>query len=141
MDELKAVYGEHPNWEFVQPGIRSIYNDEDGLFYDVKDDVDLGRNIVAEETALSRRDDSEVCYINGIYFGNENIENNPIRHRDNRNAPKYNVTPFGYSRIGEHFFYYKSMMNCLGWDNMMYDAMSEVVMNRAFLEVDMPIVS
>ncbi len=138
-EELEAKYGDHPNWAYVQSGIRSLYNDQDGLFYDIKDDNNTPLSIVAEETALSRRDDSEVCFVNGIYLGAANIEDNPIKHRDNNDAPKYNVTPFGYSRIGEHFFYYKSMMNCLGWDNMLYDAMSEVVMNRALLEVEMPI--
>ena len=131
-DELEAKWGEHENWVFVQEGIRSIYSEEDGLFYDVKDDNNP--NLVAEETALTRRDDHEVTFIGGVYFGNKNIENNPIKHRDNRNAPKYNLTPFGYHRIGEHFFYYKSMMNAIGWDNELYDAMSEVVMNNAFLE-------
>jgi len=136
-EELRAKYENHPNWSFVRKGIKSIYNDEDGLFYDIKDDEHP--NLVSEETWLNRREDSEVCFLNGIYMGDENVENNPIRHRDNKNAPKYNVVPFGYMRIGDHFFYYKSMMNALGWDNMLYDAMSEVVMNRALLEVEMPV--
>lgn len=96
--ELEAKYGEHPNWNYVQEGIRSIYNDEDGLFYDIKDEEHP--NLVAEETALTRREDHEVPFINGIYMGNDNIEDNPIKHRDNLNRPKYNVTPFGYNRIG-----------------------------------------
>lgn len=138
-EELEAKYGEHPNWQFVQKGVRSVYSEEDGLFYDAKDDDNP--NLVAEETAMSRRGDSEVCFLGGIYMGAENIDDNPMRHRDNFGAPKYDVIPFGFHRIGEHFFYYKSMMNAVGWDNMLYDAMSEVVMNRAFLEVDMPIVT
>ncbi len=135
--ELEAKYGDHDNWVFVQEGIRSLYNDEDGLFYDIKDDEHL--TIVAEETYLNRREDTEVCFINGIYFGESKVEDNPIKHRNQKDAPMYNVVPFGYYRIGEHFFYYKSMMNALGWDNDYYDAMTEVVMNRALLEVDMPI--
>lgn len=138
--ELEAEFGEHQNWPFVQTGIRSIYNDEDALFYDVKDNDHP--DLVAKETVLCRRDDSEVVFLGGIYMGEtegENyIEMNPIYHRDNRNAPKYNVVPFGYHRIGEHFFYYKSMMNAVGWDNTLYDAMSEVVMNNALLEQDPP---
>ena len=55
-DELEAKYGSHDNWEFVQSGVRSIYNDEDGLFYDIKDPDHP--YLVAEETALTRRDDS-----------------------------------------------------------------------------------
>ena len=135
--ELEAKYGNHEHWEYVQTGIRSIYNDEDGLFYDVRDDEHP--NLVAEEIYLNRRGDAEIPLINGIYVGDSRIDDNPIKHRDNRNNPKYNITPFGYSRIGEHFFYYKSLMNSVGWDNNFYDAMSEVVMNRALLEVEMPI--
>lgn len=137
--ELEAKYGQHPNWVFVQEGLRSVYNAEDGLFYDIRDEEHP--HLVAEEIALSRRDDSEVPFIGGIYMGDEDVYNNPILHRDNRNAPKYNVVPFVYNRIGEHFFYGKSMMNAVGWDNTLYDAMSEVVMNNALLEQDPPSVS
>ncbi len=139
-NELKAKYEGHPNWEFVQPGVRSIINQEDGLFYDVKDKSRADRNIVSEEIVLNRRGDSEVPFVNGVYLGNmDSIDDNPIKHRDNRGAPKYNVIPFGYSRIGSHFFYYKSMMNCLGWDNMLYDAQNEIFMNRSLLEAEMPV--
>jgi hypothetical protein len=137
-DELKARYGEHKNWVFVTKGIKSIYNDEDGLFYDVKDD-EQNVNLVAEEIWYNRREDLEVPFINGIYMGDDNVDANPIKHRDNFNRPKYNVVPFGYMRIGDHFFYYKSMMNALQWDNMAYDAMSEIVFNRAILENEMPV--
>ena len=133
--EAEALYSEHENWVFVQPGIKSIYADE-GLFYDVKDDDHP--QLVAEEIYLNRRDDTEVCFLNGIYMGASNVDANPIRHRDNRGTPKYNVIPFGYHRIGQHYFYYKSMMNAVGWDNLLYDAMSEVIMNNAILEQDPP---
>ena len=135
---LEGKYGSHKNWMFVQDGIKSVYNEEDGIFYDCKDN-DARDNLLAEETWLCRTEDLEICFVNGIYMGDDEVDANPIKHRDNRGAPKYNLVPFGYSRIGEHFFYYKSMMNALGWDNALYDAMSEVVMNRAFLEVEMPI--
>lgn len=134
--EAEAKYGNHPNWEYVEPGIRSIYNEEDGLFYDIKDEDHPF--LVEELTHKIRREDSEVCYINGIYFGNENIEANPIKHRDNRNAPKYNLTPFGYQRINEHFFFYKSLVNIVGWDDKLYDALTEVTMNREFLDLEPP---
>ena len=135
--ELEATYGKHENWDYVQNGIKSVYNEENGLFYDIFDDEHS--TLVAEETYLNRREDAEICFINGIYFGESNVNNNPIKHRDYRNAPKYNVIPFGYYRIGEHFFYYKSMMNALGWDNMLIDAMYEVGMNNELLQQDMPI--
>lgn len=136
--ELKAKYEDHPNWQYLQPGIKAVFNEEDGLFYDVKDE-DEHQFLVAEDTWSCRRDDAEVIFLNGIYFGNENVEWNPIKHRDNRNAPKYNLTPFGYQRINEHFFFFKSLINVTGWDNQLLDAMYEVQMNRDFLDLEAPV--
>lgn len=136
--ELEALYGKHPNWQYVKDGIKTLYSDDDNRFYDVKDDDHP--TLVSEEVYLNRMKDIEVPFVNGIYMGDEDVEANPIRHRDNKGAPKYNVIPFGYARIGEHFYFFKSMMNIMHWDNNFYDAMTEVVMNRALLEVDMPVV-
>lgn len=138
--ELKSLYRDNPNWKYVQKGIKSIYNDNDGLFYDIKDDEHP--DLVAEEIWESRQEDLEIPLINGIYMGNGSPESkeNAIKHRDNKNNPKYNIVQFGYSHIGENFVYYKSLMNCLQWENMKYDAMDELIMNRALLEVDLPIV-
>lgn len=134
-DTARAEYEQHENWQYVRPGIKTIYNDEDGLFYDVKDEVHR-TYLVEKVTPMYRRDDTEAAFINGIYMGNvDDIEANPMHHRDNFNAPKYNVIPFGYSRIGEHFAFYKSMMNTLGWDNQLIDAMYEVRMNKEFLDL------
>lgn len=138
--EAQAKWQHHSNWVYVQPGIKSIYSEEYGVFYDVVDDQHP--DLVEEIVYQNRREDCEVVFINGVYFGEEEIDpvlGNPILHRDNRNAPKYNVVPFGYHRINEHFFYNKSLMNTLGWDNDLYDAMTEIVMNRAFLEQNMPV--
>lgn len=134
--EAEAQYSEHEHWDFVQPGMTSVI-DDNGRFYDIKDDDHP--SLVEKVTYLNRREDTEVCFLGGIYMGDTDVDANPIRHRDNFDAPRYNVVPFGYSRIGEHFFYYKSMMNALGWDNMLYDAMAEIGMNRAILETEMPL--
>lgn len=135
--EAQAKYGDHENWDYVMPGTRSIYSQSEGLFYDVKDDDHP--LLVEEVTYINRREDTEVCFVGGIYMGNENTESNPIRHRDNRNAPKYNIVPFGYQRINEHFYFYKSLMNAQYWDNQLLDAQYEVGMNRLFLDTNMPI--
>lgn len=136
-EELRAKYEEHPNWGFLKPGIKSVYNSDDGLFYDVKDDEHP--NLCEEVTWECRREDMEVCYLNGIYFGDENnVDWNPIRHRDNRNAPKYDFAPFGYHRVNEHFFYYASLMFEVGWDDKLIDAMYQVTMNREFIDLEPP---
>jgi hypothetical protein len=136
--EAEAKYGRHENWMYVQPGVKTLYSEDDGLYYDLKDDDHPF--LVEEAIYLNRRDDTEVAFVNGIYFGNnEDVEGNPVRHRDNRNAPKYNVTPFGYQRVNEHFFYYKSLMNVQYWDNQLLDAQYQIGMNRAFLDANMPV--
>ena len=136
--EAEARWKDHNNWVYVQPGVKAIYSDEDGLFYDVFDQ-EQHKNLVEECTFYCRRKDTEICFINGIYMGDVNVEANPIKHRDNRNAPKYNVVPFGYERINEHFFYYKSLMNRIGWDNALIDAVYENTMNRDILDLFTPI--
>lgn len=135
--EAKAIHGDHENFVYVQSGIKTIYNDEDGLFYDIKDDDHP--HLVEEVTYLCRRTDTEVCYLNGIYMGDADVEANPMHHRDHRNAPKYNIIPFGYERINEHFFFYKSLINRVGWDDKLLDAMYEITMNREILDVLTPI--
>src|SRR3990167_1343668 len=135
--ELEAKYKGHPNWGYVQRGIKTIYSENDGLFYDVVDDTNS--DFLVEEAAwASRGEDTEVPFINGIYMGDMNLEANPIKHRDNRGAPKYPETPFGYERIGEHFFFYKSLMFKVGWDDKLLDAMYEIGMNKAILDTLMP---
>lgn len=135
--EAEAKYEDHEDWNFVQPGISSVFNDEDGLFYDTVDQDHDG--LVEEVIYKNRRDDCEIPYVGGIYMGDSDTEGNPIKHRDNRNVPKYNIVPFGYQRINEHFYFYKSLMNIQYWDNQLLDAQYEMGMNRAFLDTNMPI--
>jgi len=137
-EEAEALFGEQDNWGYVQAGIQSIYNDEDGLFYEVKDDEH--DHLVEIVYAESRREDMEVPFVNGIFMGNEeDIEMNPIKHRDSRGAPKYDIVPFGYERINEHFFYYKSLVNNVGWDHQLLDALYEVTMNKEILDLLPPV--
>lgn len=135
--EAKAKYGEHKDWGFVAPGIRTIMNSTDNLFYDTKDDEHPA--LVSEEIWYSRREDTEIPVVGGIYMGRDNIEENPVKHRDYLNRPKYNIVPFGYQRITEHFFFYKSLMNAMYWDDRLIDAQYEMAMNRVFLDTNMPI--
>jgi len=135
--ELESKYGKHENWGYLQAGIKSIYSESDGLFYDIKDDDHP--NLVEEVTWENRKEDSEICFLNGIYFGNENIEWNQINHRDNNNAPKYDIVPFGYHRVNEHFFYFTSLMNEAHWDDRLIDAMYQNTMNREFLDLEQPV--
>jgi len=135
--EAEAKYGKHENWNYVGAGQQTVYNEDDGLFYEIKDDEHPF--LVEEVTYKNRREDCEVCFLGGIYMGNTNVDNNPIKHRDNFGAPRYNIQQFGFYPIGSHFFFYKSMMNAMRWDNALYDASTEIIANRAILDAEMPI--
>lgn len=136
-DEARAKWEKHPNFAYVSPGIKCVFNEDNGLFYEVKDNEHPF--MVEEATVKRRRDDTEIVYLNGVYMGNEEVEWNPIRHRDNYDAPRYNVTPFGYERITEHYYFFKSLMFRVGWDDKLMDAAYEVQMNRELLDLETPL--
>lgn len=135
--EAQAKYGKHENWTHVGVGKQTVYNEDDGLFYDIKDDEHP--YLVEEVTYKNRREDTEVCFLGGVYMGDTDVDNNPIKHRDNFGAPRYNIQQFGFYPIGSHFFFCKSMMNTMRWDNALYDASTEIIANRAILDAEMPI--
>jgi hypothetical protein len=136
--EAEAEYSKHDNFTFVQKGIKALYSEADGLFYDIKDEENP--HLVEEVTAYCRRDDLEVVYINGIYMSDKDVNANAFSHRDNRNAPKVPITPFGYERIGEHFYFYKSLINNVGWDHTLLDQMYGITMNKEILDLLPPMV-
>lgn len=137
--DAKKKYGKHPNWDYVQKGNTAVFNGEDGLFYDVFDSENP--NYVKETIFSWRADDTEIPYLGGVYMGSENTEWNPVKHRDLKNQPKYNIVPFGYSLISEHFAFYKSLMNTLQWEDSFYDEFSRNVLNREIIDLLPPTVS
>lgn len=136
-DEAKAKYGDMPDFDFVKKGHTVVYNEDDSLYYDVKDDDHP--NLVEEFTPMYRRDDEEVTILGGIPMVKGSLEDERVKHRDNFDAPRYNIQQFGFYPIGSHFLFYKSMMNAMRWDNALYDASTEILANRALLEADFPV--
>lgn len=134
--DVKKRWDWHDNFDYVTPGIKTVFSAEEGLFYDIKDEEHKG--LVEEATGWCRQTDTEVTFLNGIYMGEDNVDANPINHRDNFNTPKVPLVPFGYERINEHFFFWKSFTNRVGWDNALIDAMYENQMNRDTLDIFTP---
>ena len=136
--DAEKKYGKHENWNSVQRGVNCVLNEDNGLFYDVYDADNS--ELVKETICMWRGEDLEVPFLGGVYMGDDNTDWNRMKHRDNFNSPKYDIVPFGFHRISEHFFFYKSLMNSLGWDDQLIDAMYENVMNNEFLNQNLPIV-
>lgn len=136
-DDAKALYGGHEDFEVVSPGQETIFDAETGLFYDQFDE-DLP-TLVKETTYYNRREDTQVAFIGGVYLGDSNVDANPMKHRDNRNAPKYPQAKTGYEPIDtKKFYYYKSAVNKLAHDQQLVDRMWQMRMDGTFLETMPP---
>lgn len=108
-DTAQGLWGEKEDFEkYVAPGVKAIYNEDDGLMYDVDDDNDM---LVEEVTYYNRRQDIEIPFVNGVYMGNEDTEKNPMTHKTNKGKPRYPIVAFGAEPIDAmRFFGYKSLV-------------------------------
>lgn len=145
-DEAKALYGDHKNFEHVTPGVKALYSNDDGSFYDVKDDDNP--TLVEEVTYFNRREDMQVPFINGIYLGEDKVEDNIFKHRrtivlendEVATIPVYKFAKSGYEPIDEmRFFYYKSAAAKLGPDQDLVDTLYNMVIDGTFLSVMPPV--
>ena len=138
IDTAESLHGKHSNWEFVQPGVKAIFNEEDATFYDQK--MDELQTLVEEVRYYNRKEDIEVVFVNNIYMGDVEVNNNPMQHRDNKNKPKYPYVKLGFEPIDEkRFFFYKSQVAKMADDQELYDRMWQMVMDGTFLEVMTPL--
>lgn len=136
-DEAEALYGTHKNFKHVKPGTKVLYSD-DGSFYEVQDE-NLS-TLVEEVTYSNRREDLQVCFMNGVFVSDENIDSNRITHRDANDKPKYNKAKSGYEPIDEgRFYYFKSAASKFGPEQRQVDRMYQLWMDGAFLSTMPPL--
>lgn len=132
-DEAERIHGDHKNFEFVKPGVKAIYSELDGQFYDTHDTELV--TLVEEVTYRNRLEDTEVPFINGIYLGEDNVDGNPFKHRDTQNRPKYPEAKGGYEPIDEkRFYYYKSAVSKLAPDQQLTDRLWRIGMDASMLQ-------
>lgn len=137
--EAEARYGDHENFKYVKPGVRTLYDDESGSFYDQKDDS--LEDLCEEVIFYNRTEDLEVPFVNGIYHGDENVDHNMIKHRDQKGRPKYPFAKSGYEPIDEkRFFYYKSAVFKLANEQDVLDRMWRMAMDGTFLDTMPPVI-
>ena len=136
-DEAQALFGTHPDFQYVKAGVNLIFNSLDNTFYEKEEPEWKG--LCKYTIYYNRRKDLEVPYINGVYLGKSNVEANRIKHRDNKDRPKYRYVKFGAEPIDErHFYFYKSIAFKLLNDQNIADRMWKMVMDGTFLEVMTP---
>ena len=136
--QLEKIFGSHPNWRFVTPGVKTIYNEEDGTFYDQRDE-DL-RTLAERFEYFNRGDDLQIPFINGIYLGTADVLANPMKHRDQENRPKYPLIKFGAEPIDEkRFYFYKSIASKLMQDYTLTNKIWQIVVDTEVLNLKPPL--
>lgn len=132
-DEAEAKYGKHKNFKYVKPGIIKMYSNEDKAFYDVEDEDLAARNLVEEFTYYNRYKDEKICFINGVIVTDPE-QANP------RKDKKYPFAAAGYEPLRNgKFFLYKSAANKLGPDEILVNAMYNLIFDGAILAMLPPV--
>ena len=136
--ELETIYGEHPNWLHVTVGVKAVLGD-DNVFYNVED---INDEMCGLLEPMYRTKDFQCCFINGIYFGDDNTEYNPMLHRTAKNKPKYNMVKYGAEPVDAMRFYgYKSLAAKMANDQALVDRQWNLAMDGSFLDTMEPTVT
>lgn len=132
-EEAKEKYSNSKNWKYVKPGVIRMYDKSDNTFYDIEDKELADRNLIEEFTYWNRYTDEKLCFCNGIIVTDPD---NPNPRIDKR----YPFAAAGYEPLRNgKFFLYKSAANKLGPDEVLINAMYNLVFDGAVLAMLPPV--
>lgn len=150
-DTAREIYGQNPNFEHVHAGMTRIVlaGQEGQTLFDIEW-TEADPNFVQEITAYYRQEDMQVCFVAGVFMGNEeNVYNsNPFNHRrltlikDQWLAvPVYPFAKAGFEPLDPtgRFFYYKSGAFKEYWDDQSQNFMQRMLLDGTALDVIKPI--
>ncbi len=133
IDYSEAVqkYGDHPDFKFVQPGIRNIFNVPTNSYYTSQDN-DLNGNLVEEVCYYNRYLDLKLVYCSGILVS---TSDNPIPRQDK----DYPYATLGFEMINNgQCFFYKSLVSKLKHEQDIVDVMYRMVLDGTMLQLMPP---
>ncbi len=133
-DFVKSKYGDHPDFQYVKPGVQVLWNDANQLFYEVYDMV-LRRNMCEVINFYHRGKDLHLTLVNGIL----------VTDPDNPNPRKDKLYPFikfGFELIDHgRFFYYKSLAFKMMQDANIVNTLYPMVIDGTYLSIIPPMVN
>lgn len=150
-DIARKIYGKNQDFQYVQAGQTRIMlaGQENQELYDIEW-TEADRNYVQEITAYYRDEDLEVCFVGGVFMGEQNdIYNaNPFKSRRLSyinsqwiSIPIYPFAKTGYEPLDPtmRFAYYKSGAFKEFWDDKAINTMHQLVLDGTYLDVIKPI--
>lgn len=130
--ESKQIYGDHPNFKFVKPGVISVFDNLGRSFYDVQ--VDEMKDYLVNEVVYENRFmDVRLVFLNGILVTDPE-QPNP------RGDKLYGMAKSGYEPLNNgQFFYYKSAANKLGSDQEIVDTLYNMILDGTYMQLMPPL--
>lgn len=131
-ENAKIKYGDNENFEqFVTPGVRIFYNDQDDTFYE-EYDRNIEETQVEEIVYYHRLADLELRIVNGVLMDDPD---RPMQRKDKL----YPFAKSGYELIDEgRFFYYRSLADKLREDQKLLDTLWNILMDGSILSMMPP---
>lgn len=129
--EAKLKYGHLKDFDYVQPGIRVFYEDQQDSFYERYEEGLRGR-LVEEVTYYNRLSDLELVFVNGVLVHGD--PNRPIQRLDK----KYPFVVFGFEPYNERFFYRKSLVAKIAPEQSVIDVLYGLAIDSAMLQTMPP---
>ncbi len=132
--EAQAKYnGVYENFQYVRPGVQTIYDDANRQFYYVYD-PNMRSEDVEEIMYWNKNLDLKIIMVNRVMMTEHN---NPNPRMDKL----YPFDKFGYEPINNRFFYYKSLAFKLQHDADIVNTLYQMVIDGTYLSIFKPMVN
>ena len=131
--EAQVKYGDNDNFQYVKPGVQTLYDDANRNFYYVYD-PNMRSYDVEEIMYWNKNLDIKIILVNGVMM-TEHDNPNP------RNDKLYPFDKFFYEPINERFFYGKSLANKLQQDADVINTLYQMVIDGTYLSIFKPMVN
>lgn len=125
--------GIYDNFQYVRPGVQTIYDDANRTFYYVYD-PNMRQEDVEEIIYWNRNLDLKIIMVNGVMMTSPDSPNP-------RNDKLYPFDKFGYEPINNRFFYYKSLAFKLQHDADIVNTLYQMVIDGTYLSIFKPMVN
>ena len=123
----EAKYRKYDNFQYVLPGVQTIYNDANDSFYQVYD-PNMRQEECEEVIYWNKSLDLKIVMVNGVMMTDADNPNP-------RNDKRYPFTKFGYELINTKFFYYKSLAFKLQQDAKIVNTLYPMMIDGTYLDV------